>query len=75
MLEFQKQGGFDSTLTNIRKTPVTNVWGEAKRFFSDAAVAIRGDMNANEAEVLNLNVRVNAFDNAAGVQLLGAAGT
>mmetsp|Transcript_21278 Transcript_21278/g.43763 ORF Transcript_21278/g.43763 Transcript_21278/m.43763 type:complete len:296 (-) Transcript_21278:70-957(-) len=70
---FDVQGGFDSTLTNIRKPPVTNIWGEAKRFFSDAAVAIRGDMNANEAEVLNLNVRVNAFDNAAGVQLLGAA--
>ena len=72
-----EQGGIDSTLTNIRKPPDTYAWGEAKRIFlnNTGAVAIRGDMNANEHEVININLRVNGFRNTAGVQLLGSAGT
>ncbi len=70
-----KQGGIDSTLTNIKKPPTTNVWGVAKKKFSDIAVAIRGDMNANKAEVVSLKMGANAFDNAVGMTLLGAAGT
>lgn len=47
----------------------------AKKKFSDIAVAIRGDMNANKAEVVSLKMGANAFDNAVGMTLLGAAGT
>ena len=65
------------TLTNIKKSPDTYVWGEAKRIFSNnvGAISIRGDMDANEREVIDLDLRVNGFRNAAGLQVLGSAGT
>ena len=67
----------DSTLKNIRKPPDSYVWGEAKRniFNNTGAVAIRGDMNVNDHDVMNIDMRVNAFLNNLGVRLLGAAGT
>lgn len=72
---FDVQGGVDLTLTNIKKSPDTYVWGEAKRIFSNnvGAISIRGDMDANEREVIDLDLRVNGFRNAAGLQVLGSA--
>jgi hypothetical protein len=74
----KQQGGVESTLTNLRKPPETYLWGEAKRIFPNhdgGAVAIRGDMNANEPEVVDWDLRVNGFRNAVGLRLLGSAGT
>lgn len=71
-----KKGGIDSTLTNIREPPETYVWGEAKRTIlsNTGAVAIRGDMNAIEHEVIDLDLRINGCHNAVGLRLLGSAG-
>lgn len=72
---FDVQGGIDSTLTNIRKPPQTYIWGEAKRILSNnaGAVAIRSDMNVNELEEIDLDLRVNGFHNTVGLRLLGSA--
>jgi len=73
---FDVQGGVDSTLTSLRKPPDTYLWGEAKRILPNraGAVAIRGDMNANEREVIDWDLRANGFRNALGLRLLGCAG-
>ena len=75
------------TLTDIKKPPETHIWGEVKRIFSSSsssnnnknknigAISIRGDMDANEREVIDLDLRVNGFRNAAGLRVLGSAGT
>ena len=39
-----------------------------------SAISIRGDMFANESEVVDLDVRVNWFRQIVGLRLLGSAG-
>jgi len=71
----QKKGGIDSTFTDIKKAPDTYVWGEAKRIHEANAIAIRGDMRANERDVVDLDLRINnSFRNALGLRVLGSAG-
>eukprot|EP00532_Pseudo-nitzschia_australis_P009456 CAMPEP_0168180838 /NCGR_PEP_ID=MMETSP0139_2-20121125/10806_1 /TAXON_ID=44445 /ORGANISM="Pseudo-nitzschia australis, Strain 10249 10 AB" /LENGTH=281 /DNA_ID=CAMNT_0008101193 /DNA_START=221 /DNA_END=1067 /DNA_ORIENTATION=- len=71
---FDVQGGIDSTFTDIKKAPDTYVWGEAKRIHEANAIAIRGDMRANERDVVDLDLRINnSFRNALGLRVLGSA--
>lgn len=70
---FDVQGGIDATLTDVKKVPDTYVWGEAKRINKASAIALRGDMNANEPDAIDLNLRINGFRNNLGLQVLGSA--
>ena len=70
-----RKGGIDSIFTDLRQPPQTNVWGEAKRFFpnSASAIALRGDINADTCDTVNLNLRVNGLRNPTALQFVGAA--
>ena len=71
----QIKGGIDSTFADAKKAPDTYVWGEAKRIHKANAIAIRGDMHANERDVVDLDLRINnSFRNALGLRVLGSAG-
>jgi len=79
------------TVTDVQTPPETHVWGEMKRFFrttssnantkaattttSESAISIRCDMDANEREIIDLDLRINGFNNNAGIRVLGSAGT
>ena len=76
------------TVTDVQTPPETRIWGEMKRFFratsngnteaatkSESAISIRGDIDANEREIIDLDLRINGFNNIAGIRVLGSAGT
>ena len=76
------------TAPDVQTPPETHVWGEMKRFFrttsngnteaatkSESAISIRGDMDANDREIIDLDLRINGFNNIAGIRVLGSAGT
>lgn len=79
----KKKGGIDLTVTDVKTLPETYVWGELKRFFrrniesstSTSAISIRGDIDANNRKIIDLDLRVNGFNNNVGLRVLGSAGT
>jgi len=78
---FDVQGGIDLTVTDVKTLPETYVWGELKRFFrrniesstSTSAISIRGDIDANNRKIIDLDLRVNGFNNNVGLRVLGSA--
>lgn len=67
------QGGIDLTISDVDEPPATNIWAKLKRTISGFGdVSIRGDMDANMPDILDLDVRATAYGTS--VQLLGQAG-
>lgn len=71
------------TVIDIKTVPETYAWGEMKHFFrrntasstSGSAISIRGDINANNRQLIDLDLRVNGFNNNVGLRVFGSAGT
>lgn len=69
------------TVIDIKTVPETYVWGEVKHFFrrntesstSSSAISIRGDINANNRQLIDLDLRVNGFNNNVGLRVFGSA--
>lgn len=58
----------------MKETPKTIVWGIMKRVIPKFGVlSIRGDMDANAREVLDLDFRATGYGTS--IQMVGSAGT
>lgn len=71
---FDVEGGIDITIKDVDQPPITGVWGKFKRSiegFGD--IAVRGDMDPNTPDNVNLDIRANAFGTA--IQVVGQAGS
>lgn len=67
------EGGVDVTVTDLDVPPSTSVWAKLKKTISGVGdVSIRGDMDANAPDVVDLDVRASAY--GTDVQLTGQAG-
>jgi len=59
-------------ISDIDVPPQTNLWGKLKKTLSFGDVSIRGDVSANAPEIVDLDVRANAYGTS--LQLVGSAG-
>lgn len=59
---FDVQGGIDLTITDVRQPPEAFMWGEVKRF-CNRNISIRGNVDANDRNLIDLDVRLNEFNN------------
>eukprot|EP00934_Nitzschia_sp_Nitz4_P005775 Nitzschia sp. Nitz4//scaffold304_size22322//13444//14659//NITZ4_008572-RA/size22322-snap-gene-0.2-mRNA-1//1//CDS//3329547073//5765//frame0 len=66
------EGGVEMTVQEIDQVPATNVWGRLKKSFAGLGeVSVRGAMDANARDTVDLDVRANGFGTA--VQVIGQA--
>jgi len=68
------EGGVDLTVKDVDTPPSTFFWGKIKRFISGYGdVSIRGELDANSPEIIDMDLRFNGFGTA--FQLEGQADT
>ena len=68
------QGGIELTVSDVDVPPATSVWAQLKKSFAKLGnISIRGDVDASVPDIVDLDVRANAFGTS--VQLLGQVGT
>jgi hypothetical protein len=61
------------TVKDVDEAPETYLWGKLKRAFPGFGdVSIRGDVDANDRDTVDLDVRANGFGTA--FQVIGQAG-
>ncbi len=61
------------TISDVDVPPATSVWAKFKKTISGVGdISIRGDLDATEPEIVDLDVRANAYGTS--VQVLGQAG-
>lgn len=61
------------TITDVKETPAAFVWGKLKRAIPNfGVVSIRGDMDANARDVVDLDVQAVGY--GAAIQIVGSAG-
>jgi hypothetical protein len=66
--DFSPKGGVETVVTEA------NVWGKLRSLIPGVGViTIRGDMDPNARDVIDLNIQASAFDT--GIQIVGSAGT
>lgn len=68
----KKKGGIDLTITDVRQPPEAFMWGEVKRF-CNRNISIRGNVDANDRNLIDLDVRLNEFNNF-DLRVLGSIG-
>lgn len=60
------------TVKEVDEHPATNVWGKLRKSFAGLGdISVRGDMDANTHDSVDLDVRANGFGTS--VQVLGKA--
>ena len=66
--------GIDATVTDTDEAPNTYLWGKLKKVFPDYGgdVSVRGDVNANDWDIVDLDLRINGM--GASLQVIGEAG-
>jgi hypothetical protein len=64
----------DMTISDVKQTPQTFVWGKLQRSFPDfgATVSVRGEMDANARDMVDLDVQASGF--GTGLKVTGSAG-
>ncbi|KAG7339572.1 hypothetical protein IV203_025090 [Nitzschia inconspicua] len=65
------QGGLDVTITDVKETPRTFVWGKLKKSFPDVTLSVRGEMDANARDIVDVNIQASGF--GTGIQVTGSA--
>jgi hypothetical protein len=60
-------------VSDVDVPPQTNLWGKLKKTLPFGDVSIRGDVNANAPEVVDVDLRATVYGTS--LQLLGSAGT
>ena len=61
------------TMTDVKKTPKTIMWGRVKRDIDeiDGSISVRGTMDANERDFVDLDVEASGF--GTGLKVTGSA--
>ena len=59
-------------ISDVDVPPQTNLWGTLKKTLSFGDFSVRGDVNVNTRDIVDLDVRANAYGTS--LQLLGYAG-
>ena len=60
------------SVSDVDVPPQTNLWGKLKKTLPFGDVSIRGDVNVNAPEVVDVDLRATVYGTS--LQLLGSAG-